>query len=489
MSSKISTSTVQDPPAAQGAGRSRLAVNYALLSAGEFIAKIFGLLAFAYLARVLGPQHYGYLEFTIALVFAFTLVVDCGLSAYTAREIAKDRSAASRFAVHLVAVRVLLAIGAFLILALFAGVSSQPPAVKRLIILYALTLFGLPGLLQGVFQGLDRMHYVALASILRWTIFAGGVLLFVRGPEQLATVAVVEGAAVATLVVYYLWRVSRSVGSLWQPIDRSFGLSMLRQALPIGASEMVWAVRVYFATVMLGLLVGGSEVGWFASAQRIVVSLHTFVWLYFFNLLASLSRCTQGLPQDLQRLMARSMQVAGWAAVFVGIVGAALARPLITFLYGEQYATAGAIFQVLVWILPLTLLHGHYRYALIAYGQQRLEFVATAGAAALNIVLTLVLVPAYGPIGAAWALVASEVLIWGLAYYLTRRTVAHLPLWPHLRRPLFTGAILAGALYLLRSGSVWVMGGVAIGIYGLGLSLLQPSLLLDARSLLLRSRS
>ena len=50
----------------------RLAANYVILSAGEFIAKVFGAVAFAYLARVLGPQRYGYLEFAIAIIFFFT---------------------------------------------------------------------------------------------------------------------------------------------------------------------------------------------------------------------------------------------------------------------------------------------------------------------------------------------------------------------------------------------------------------------------------
>ena len=36
----------------------RLALNYVLLSGGELVAKVLGALAFAYLARVLGPQVY-----------------------------------------------------------------------------------------------------------------------------------------------------------------------------------------------------------------------------------------------------------------------------------------------------------------------------------------------------------------------------------------------------------------------------------------------
>lgn len=480
---------MSEPSGNQAPRTPRLAANYALLSIGELLAKVLGLVAFAYLARVLGPRHYGYLEFAIALDFLFALVVDLGLSAFVAREIAKDRRAAARFAAHLVVVRLLLAAAAFALMVLFASVSGQPPVVRHLIILYGLTLFGLPGLLQGVFQGLDRMRYVALASMLRWTVFAACALLLVRGPEQLTLVPLAEGCALGILAAFYLWSVSRSVGSLRQPIDWSFAVRMLRQALPMGASDMVWAIRVYFATVLLGLLLGGSQVAWFAAAHRIVISLHTFVWLYFFNLLASLARCTQGPTQELERLVGKSMQVTGWAALFIGIAGTALAGPLMTMLYGARYHASIAVFQVLIWLLPLSLLEGHYHWVLIAYGKQRLDLFCNACGAALSILLSVVLVPVYGPISAAWALVVSEVLNWALAYHLTRRSVAHLPLWPHLKRPLLAGAALAVTMVLLRASSVWVVGSAALAVYAVALWLLQPDLIMDIRSLLTRSRS
>ena len=68
----------------------RLAANFAALSAAEFISKILVALAFAYLARVLGPEIYGHLEFTLAIIFLFSLVVDTGLGTFGAREIAKN---------------------------------------------------------------------------------------------------------------------------------------------------------------------------------------------------------------------------------------------------------------------------------------------------------------------------------------------------------------------------------------------------------------
>jgi O-antigen/teichoic acid export membrane protein len=444
--------------------------------------------AFAYLARVLGPQGYGNLEFTLAIIFFFTLLVDIGLSAYGAREIAKDEGTVPRLVAHITITRCLMAVGAFSILAILVMVIEKPWPVKQLILLYGLTLFGLPGILQWVFQGRDMMQYVAIASILRWSTFAAGVFLLIRGAAQLWMVALVEGIAISLVVFYYFWILLRFFGFPRQRIDFGFMRNVFPQALPIGASELVWAVKIYFATVLLGLVIAGPQVGWFGAAHRLVISLHTFVWLYFFNLLPSIARSSQGKPEGLHRLMRTSLQVTAWTAIFLGIVGTAFADPIITLFYGSQYQQSVVAFRVLIWVIPLTLISGHYRYTLIGYDEQRLEFLSSAGGAILVILLNLFLIPTYGFLGAAWSLVISEAFILGLAYYLVRRTITHIPMWSYIYRPLAAGAILIGALYLLPSTNAWVMGGAAVIVYGLALTVIQPQLLADIRAVLLSSR-
>jgi O-antigen/teichoic acid export membrane protein len=340
----------------QSTRASRLATNYALLSVGEFIAKVLGAVAFAYLARTFGPQGYGHLEFTLAIIFFLTLSVDVGLSAYGAREIAKDNSLVNRLVPNLVLTRFLLAVGSFIILVLVVALIDKPWSVKQLMLLYGLTLFGLPGLLQWVFQGRDMMQYVAVASILRWSVFAAGVFVLIRGATQLWMVALIEGVAIACVVIYYSFVLVWQFGLPRQRIDFTYIRDVLPQALPIGASELVWAVKVFFATILLGLVIAGPEVGWFGAAHRLVIALHAFVWLYFFNLLPSIARCSQGSLAALHRLMRTSMQVTAWSAVFVGIVGTAFAEPIITLLYGSQYYESVAVFRVLIWLIPIALL-------------------------------------------------------------------------------------------------------------------------------------
>ena len=469
--------------------RTPLVKNFLFLAVGEFASKIFGFLAFAYLARVLGPREFGQLEFALALIFFFTLLVDCGLGPYGAREIARDESAVGRLTTHILFVRCLLGVFAFAILIIFLAFLDKPWSVEKLILLYGLTLLAQPGLLPWVFQGRDLMGYVALASVIRWSFFAVGVLIFVRNPETMWIVPIVEGAAILCVSIYYFFAYSKHFGSLGKRIDYRYAFSVLRQALPIGGSELVWALKVYFATVLLGIYINGPEVGWFGAAHRLVISLHAFVWLYFFNLLPSISRSSRGTFDSLQRLMRGSLQITSWLGVFVAVIGTVLAKPVLTLVYGSQYEPAVAALQVLIWLIPLALVSGHFRYTLIAYDRQGLEFLTAALGGALNVILNLTLNATYGIVGAAMSIVAAEGFIFGLSYLFVRRTITRIPIAAYLWRPATGAAVLAVILYFLPPLNTWLIGGSTVVVFFGLLSVSHRTLFADFRqSLLARTR-
>jgi len=367
-------------------------------------------------------------------------------------------------------------------------VLDKPWPVEKLILLYGLTLLVQPGLLPWVFQGHDRMGHVAFASTMRWSLFAAGVLLFVRGPATTWIVPVVDGAALVSVAVYYFIVFVKHFGALGRRIDYRYAFSLFRQSLPIGASELVWALKIYFATVLLGMFVNGPEVGWFAAAHRLVISLHAFVWLYFFNLLPSISRGSLGTVDALERLMRGSLQITGWLGVFVAVIGTVLAGPVLTAAYGPQYEPAVASFQVLIWLIPLTLVSGHFRYTLIAYDKQGLEFISAACGGALNVVLNLTLIASYGIIGASIALIVAEGLICGISYFMVRRTITVIPVGAYLWRPAIGAAVLAGILNTIPPLNTWIIGGLTISVFIALLFLCNHTLFADLRSLLARTR-
>jgi O-antigen/teichoic acid export membrane protein len=219
------------------------------------------------------------------------------------------------------------------------------------------------------------------------------------------------------------------------------------------------------------------------------VALHTFVWLYFFNLLPSFSRNAAVSRHAVRQIIDPSLQVTAWSAVFIGVLGMVAAVPVVGLLYGPGYTPAIGALQVLIWTIPVTLLSGHYRYALIACGRQGLEFGAAAIGAVVNIGLNLVLIPHLGIAGAAWSLVASEIVIWTAAYVAVHRLVTPISVWPPLRLPALAGVLMLATLRVLPSADVWLTGGAVMVVFAVVLSITQPTIFANARTLIANSRA
>ena len=162
-----------------------MARNYLWLSGAEVVSKVATFAAFAYVARVAGPTGYGYVEFAVAVFLFAGLVVEWGLGAYGAREVAKEPSRTETLVREIVTARLLLAVVAYGGVLAVTLVLDPAPVLTRLLVIYGASLLAMPWLLQWVFQGHDDMRAVAIATVTRQAGFAVVVFLWLRSPEQL----------------------------------------------------------------------------------------------------------------------------------------------------------------------------------------------------------------------------------------------------------------------------------------------------------------
>ncbi len=443
-----------------------LIFNFAVLTAGEFTAKFLTFVAFSFLARTVGPGRYGLVEFTLAVMVFFTLPAEMGLGSYGAREIARNPNRAGQLLTEIVQLRLCLAFCSFLALIGFVAAIHQSFDLKVLLLLYGLSLLASAFMLQWFFQGHEEMRWVALASIIRQVVFAVLVLLFLRGGTSIIWIGLFECASVSTVAIYSCLVVKRLGYRLPNLRFRRQRLFVhLRAGVPIGMTELAWAFMWYFATVLLGLAFEHESLGWFGASHRMLMALHTFVWLYFFNLLPSISRVVPKPKAVLLSLMNRSIPLAIWTSILVAFLGTVLAKELLSIVYGQQFRGAGLAFSILIWVLPLAMISGHHRYTLLAYNLQTRLLYCTMASAVLAIALGLVLMRPFGASGAAWALVGANALNLMLVYDSVRRNVICIPVLQHLAVPL---AALLAAVLIFRAFSsvdVWLAAFIAAIAY------------------------
>ena len=394
--------------------------NFLSLAGAEIAAKALTFAAFAYLARIAGPDGFGYIEFAAAAVMCAGLIVEQGFNPFGAREIAKAPERTSALVSEIVLVRALLAVGLYVALVVVALVFGQSAVMTRLLLVYGLSLLAMPLLLQWVFQGHDRMQTVAAIQVIRQTVFAVMVFALVRQASQIWLVGLAETIGAVSAAAFGVWAYRRKLNGgiqlRWQ-VSRQ----MLREGTTIGLSQIFWVMKMSGATLILGLIASVEDVGYFGGAMRILMALHTFVWLYFFNMLPAMSRGWAAGDGSFASLLARSMRWVLLAAVVGASVWIAVAPLVVRIVYGERFASAGVALQWFAGVCAVAAISGHYRFGLIAAGQQTAEMLTALIGAIAAMVLIPVGYSTAGVGGASAGLFAAEILIAVSAWWFARR--------------------------------------------------------------------
>lgn len=391
-------------------GRLPLARGLFQLYAAEIVAKILGFLAFARLGKVLGPGPYGDLEFAFGVAFLLWLVMDAGIGPYAARRATLDPSGLPLLVAQVAVLRTALLIIALGLLAVLILLVPRPDA-RHLARMAALGLLAAPWTFPFVFQARREMHWVALSNLLRQSVQALIVFTAVETPSDAGFAIVGDAAGLGLVACLHQALVRRRLGVIPWGAGLSGLMGLARASAPFAASTLAWAVRWFAPLILLGLLPSGEEAGLLGAGHRLIVSVHAFVWLWFFNLLPALAKADADRNrQRFRSLLSTSLHLSGWIA-FVGAVGTASIGPwLMPWIYGDAFASAGFAFQWMILALATAFISGHWRFGLLAKGDAKGDFRANVAGAMTSVVLSCVAMAQGSATMAGAALFVAEVV-------------------------------------------------------------------------------
>ena len=430
-------------------------VRYLTLFGGETFSKLCVMAAFSYLAHVLSPADYGIVELALAVTVFFVLGVESGMGLYGARVVAASPERIPQLVPQVMLLRFILGLPAFAII--LAAAAHYRVAGLGILAVNGLAVLLTPFLTQWVFQGLRQMQWVAAGTAARNFTFVALVILMVRPGADIRLVAVAEVCGVTVLALvnaYFLHRVLRA-RLQWRGVIAGTR-RLFADVWYMGLSDFTWACLWYSPGLIIYWMNLGrpEQVAWLAASVRVVLAAHTFVWLYFFNLLPNLARELAAGLDGWRDLMRRSMGTSMWPACLVAVGGTFFAPVFIPLVFGAAFESAVRPFQIVIWMIPVAWFSGHFRFSLIAAGHQRWEFAVSAGTALVTVVAAVVLGHYRESVGAAAALLTGGVVNTWLAIVASTRHIGHVPILPSIGPP-----VLATAAGLAVGAGVTVAAG------------------------------
>lgn len=400
-----------------------------LLLCGEGLQRALSFVAIGLLTRRLSRPAYAPIEVALAVLMFGALFVELGLPLLAAREVARAPGSARRLARPVVALQCAAA-ALLLVAAIVArGCGLLGRELALLLPVYFASLLLLPALLPWLFQGLGAMGLVAAPGVVRQGIFLLGVFVLVQGDGDVAALPWIEVAAVggAALLAQFAWWRRRSAlvseaggaaaaaggATAAAPAATPAPAELLREAAPMGLSQLLWSLRMFLATLLLWKLLPEGEraqVADYGVAHRVMMLLQALLTMYFTNLYPTLARAVVRSRDELGRLLRRSAALAAGAALLMAGSFASGAEPLLATLFGVELANEQSVrcLRLLLFVVPLLALRGHFRLTLLALGRGRGELAVSCAGTLLLAALLPALTASEGASGAAWALLIAE---------------------------------------------------------------------------------
>ena len=204
----------------------------------------------------------------------------------------------------------------------------------------------------------------------------------------------------------------------------------LKTSLPIVMVSGFYFLLTYTDILVLEAFTGPSEVAVYYAATK-TLSLVAFV--YFSVSAATAHRFSEyhvaGAREKLETFLANSIQWTFWPSL-VGTLALLAVGKLVLALFGEGFEQGYPLMFVLAVGLLARASVGPVERLLNMVGEQRLCAVVYAAAFAFNLVLCLLLVKPFGPLGAAIATASALVLESILLFVVTKRRLGlHVFVW------------------------------------------------------------
>jgi O-antigen/teichoic acid export membrane protein len=424
----------------------RILRNFAALALAEGFSRIFGLISTIYLARALGPQGFGLVGFAIALVSFFTLAVSFGLDTYGIREVARDKSQVRRYVGDVVAIRFILAIVAYCVLLGLSLLVIKGTELKGLLLILGFLFFTSALNVGWAFQGAEKMWVLSLGRILESCLYLLGLVLFVKGIDQIYLVPCffVLASFIALLLISVLC--VRTFGLPHIALNVERWRSVFRQAAPMGIAFLMIQVYQYIDTVMLGFMRSEAEVGFYVSAYKVMTVSSVPAGLILGAFFPLLSSKEGGQTPSLVTRYVKTMLIVG---IPISVSGVLFAREIILLFYGPLYEQAVLPFTILMANPFLVYTNMAFGNPLLAWDKQRQFMVWIALGAILNVALNVVVIPIYGIVGAAITTVVTQFgVFWGMRHEFLK--VVRVRLVDVMIRPVIWAAVMAGGMWVLR---------------------------------------
>lgn len=374
--------------------------------AQSLVQMIVGMLS----ARYLGPSNYGLISYASSIVAFAVPIMQLGLKETLVQEYVANPSQSGKIMGTALVMNIVAGIACVVGVTAFSmAANPEEPTTICVCVLYSLSLlFQSVELLQYWFQANLLSKYSSLAMLAAHIVVSVYKVILLAGKKNVYWFALshsVEYCAVGfiLLVAYKRLSISRIAFS------STIGQEILSRSKHYIMANLMVILFQNVSQVLLKLFSGSSENGFYATAVT-CISITAFIFMAIIDsmrpvILESRKQSVKKFENNVSRLY--SMVI--YLTLAQSVCYTVLAKPIVYFLYGQDFQAAVPVLRIMVWQLAFSYM-GTIRNIWIL-GEEKYDILWRINSVGVlvNVIMNLLFIPKWNACGAALASVLTQI--------------------------------------------------------------------------------
>jgi O-antigen/teichoic acid export membrane protein len=451
-----------------------MAKNTAVLFVSQLLTYVIAFFVTIYSARYLGVAGYGLIQYALSLSAILIILTELGLSTLSIREIARDKSLATKYTSNILLIKTVLSLVTISITFAIVTVMNYPQSSAYVvyIIMGSYVVNAFTTIFSSLSQAYEKMEYLAVGSILNSVIMLAGVLLVRHYNLNIVIFATIY--LIDSLICLFYWITISSWKFVLPKLefDWDFSKITIKESIAFAMFGIFTLIAFRIDNVLLSFLSGDYAVGIYSAAYNLMVVITFIPTVYVMSIYPILSRFYISAKDSLKFSYDKSLQYMFIVALPIAVGTTLLADQIILLIYQSAFEPSILVLQILIWTIPLIFLDNVLSTSMSSINKQRDTMKIMFFAMIFNIILNLIFIPMYGYKASAGITVLTELFTFTFYSRNMSRYDYKIDLKKILPKPLIASLIMGLFIYLTQF-NLFIEIFIAILIYFGALFLLK----------------
>lgn len=380
-------------------------------TAGKFTTMLSGLVIGILVARYLGPEQFGLMNWVISFVFLFQTISVFGLDLIETREEAANPKDYNTIIGTAFGIRCILSLVSIVLCLGMCFIMGKDAETTLFVAIYSISVIANTfSVIRNYFFAIVQNKKVVISEISRTIIGMVIKVILLYFHASLVWFVTATMLDMVLLASGYIVSYHSEVGRIRQwCFSKDYARFLIKESAPLLLCHAAVMVYQRIDQVMIGEMIDDANVGYFSVATRFVEILIFIPMILAQTISPVLTKIRTQSEQEYIRKSQQFMNMSLWVSMLAAATTSAISYWLVLYLFGEAYLPAVIILQIMSFKVASLALSNTAGSMLVIEGLQKYAIWRDVLGCVVCVALNWYLLPRYGVVAAAIISIISNI--------------------------------------------------------------------------------